>query len=167
LGYIIGAPVRDKLLLEYYKQWAFKHPNSSDLIRLAETVSGLQLDWYKEYWCNTTKTIDYAIDSLWEEGGESKVRLKRIGQMPMPIDLQLNFKDGSTAQYNIPLNLMYGAKAAETPKPVTVLEEWRWTHPTYIVSFKQRLATLLKVEIDPSRRMADVDQKNNVLEIKW
>ena len=167
LGYIIGAPVRDKLLLEYYKQWAFKHPNAADLIKLAENVSGLQLDWYKEYWCNTTKTIDYAIDSLWEEEGESKVRLRRIGQMPMPIDLQLSFKDGSTLQYTIPLNLMYGAKAAETSLPVIVLEEWRWTHPTYIVTFKQRLATLLKAEIDPSRRMADTDQKNNVLEIKW
>jgi len=167
LGYIIGAPVRDKLLLEYYKQWAFKHPNSSDLMRLAETVSGLQLDWYKEYWCNTTKTIDYAIDSLWEEAGESKVRLKRLGQMPMPIDLQLTFKDGTTLHYTIPLNLMYGAKAAETSQPVVTLEAWRWTHPTYIVSFKQRLTNLLKVEIDPSKRMADVEQKNNTLEIKW
>jgi hypothetical protein len=167
LGYIIGAPVRDKLLLEYYKQWAFKHPNSTDLIRLAETVSGLQLDWYKEYWCNTTKTIDYAIDSIWEEGGESKIRIKRIGEMPMPIDLQLSFKDGTTTQYTIPLNLMYGAKATENKQPLQVLEEWRWTHPTYVLSFKQRLATLSKVEIDPSRRMADVDQKNNVLELKW
>ena len=167
LGYIIGAPVRDKLLLEYYRQWAFKHPNAADLVKLAENISGLQLDWYKEYWCNTTKTIDYAIDSLWEEEGASKVRLRRIGQMPMPIDLQLSFKDGSTLQYTIPLNLMYGAKAAETSLPVIVLEEWRWTHPTYIVTFKQRLATLLKAEIDPSRRMADTDQKNNVLEIKW
>ncbi len=167
LGYIIGAQVRDKLLLEYYKEWAFKHPNSADFVRLAENVSGLQLDWYKEYWCNTTKTIDYSIDSLWEEGGESKIRLKRIGQMPMPIDLQLTFKDGTTAMHTIPLNLMYGAKKAEGSQPIEVHEEWRWTHPTYILSFKQKLTSVTKVEIDPSKRMADVDQKNNVLELKW
>jgi hypothetical protein len=87
--------------------------------------------------------------------------------MPMPIDLQLTFKDGTTLHYTIPLNLMYGAKAAETSQPVVTLEAWRWTHPTYIVSFKQRLTNLLKVEIDPSKRMADVEQKNNTLEIKW
>ena len=168
LGYIMGAPARDKLLLEYYKKWAFKHPNSADFIRLAENVSGLQLDWYKEYWCNTTKTIDYAIDSLWEEGGESKIRLRRIGQMPMSIDLQLSFKDGSTSMHNIPLNLMYGAKKTEDSKQTfEVHEAWRWTHPTYIVSFKQKLSTLTRAEIDPSKRMADVDQRNNLLELKW
>jgi Peptidase family M1 domain len=168
LGYIMGAQTRDEFLLEYYKQWAFKHPNAADLIRVAENVSGLQLDWYKEYWCSTTKTIDYAIDSLWEENGESKIRLKRIGQMPMPIDLQLTFKDSTTAMHNIPLNLMYGAKKAENSKQdYEVHEEWRWTHPTYVVSFKQKLTSLSKVEIDPSKRMADVDQRNNVLELKW
>ncbi len=168
LGYIMGASTRDEFLLEYYKQWAFKHPNSADLIRVAENVSGMQLDWYKEYWCNTTKTIDYAIDSLWEENGESKIRLKRIGQMPMPIDLQLTFKDGTTALHNIPLNLMYGAKKAENSKQeYEVHEEWRWTHPTYVVSFKQKLTSLSKVEIDPGKRMADVDMRNNVLELKW
>lgn len=168
LGYIIGAETRDKFLLEYYKQWAFKHPNSSDMVRVAENVSGMQLDWYKEYWCATTKTIDYSIDSLWEENGESKIRLRRIGQMPMPIDVQLTFKDGSTAMHNIPLNLMYGAKKAENNKvPYEVHEEWRWTHPTYILSFNRKLMDLSKVEIDPSKRMADVDQKNNVLELKW
>jgi hypothetical protein len=168
LGYIIGAETRDKFLLEYYKQWAFKHPNSSDLIRVAENVSGMQLDWYKEYWCSTIKTIDYAIDSLWEENGESKIRLKRIGQMPMPIDLQLTFKDGSSTMHNIPLNLMYGAKKSENSKQdYEVHEEWRWTHPNYVVSFKQKLTSLSKAEIDPGKRMADVDQRNNVLELKW
>ncbi len=47
LGYIVGAPTRDKILLEYYRQWKFKHPNPNDLIRVAEKLSGLQLDWYK------------------------------------------------------------------------------------------------------------------------
>ena len=88
--------------------------------------------------------------------------------MPMPIDLQLTFKDGTTFMHYIPLNLMYGAKKAENNnQSVEVHEEWRWTHPTYIVSFKQRLTNLTKAEIDPSKRMADVDQRNNVLELKW
>ena len=61
LGYIIGAAVRDKMLLEYYKQWRFKHPNSNDLLQVAEKISNIKLDWYKEYFCNTTKTINYSI----------------------------------------------------------------------------------------------------------
>ena len=168
LGYIIGAAIRDSLLKVYYNQWRFKHPNSNDLVVLAEKVSGIKLDWYKEYFCSTTKTINYAIDSLWEEGGVSKIRLRRIGQMPMPIDLQLTFKDGSNEMHYIPLNLMFGEKPNENAaQKREVHEEWRWTHPTYIVEFKHRLMDLKIVEIDPSKRMADIDRKNNLLELNW
>ncbi|CAN5899978.1 M1 family metallopeptidase [soil metagenome] len=168
LGYIVGASMRDKILLEYYNKWRFKHPNASDFVKLAQDVSGLQLDWYKEYWVSTTKTINYSIDSLWEENAVSKIRLRRIGQMPMPIDLQLTFKDGSTEMHNIPLNLMFGNKQNENPgQPYIVDEEWRWTHPTYVVEFKHKLTDLKKAEIDPSRRMADIERKNNLLELTW
>ena len=168
LGYIVGAEVRDKILLEYYNRWRFKHPNANDFMRVAEDVSGIQLDWYKEYWINTTKTIDYKIDSLWEENGVSKIRLKRIGNMPMPVDLQLTYKDGSTAMFNIPLNLMYGNKPNEmATQKREILEEWKWTHPTYVVELKTRLTDIKIAEIDPSKRMADVDRKNNKLELNW
>ena len=168
LSYIVGAAMRDKILLEYYAKWRFKHPNANDFIKLSQDVSGLQLDWYKEYWVSTTKTINYSIDSLWEENGISKIRLKRIGQMPMPIDLQLTFKDGSSEMHNIPLNLMFGNKQNENAKqPYIVEEEWKWTHPTYILEFKHKLSDLVKAEIDPSKRMADIDRKNNLLELTW
>jgi len=167
LGYIIGAAARDKVLLEYYNQWKFKHPNSNDFVRVAETVSGIQLDWYREYWVNTTKTIDYGIDSLWEENGVSKIRLKRFGQMPMPIDLQLAFSDGTKEMHYIPLNLMFGQKPAEDATKRTVHEEWRWTHPTYTLEFKRRLTELKTAEIDPSKRMADLERRNNLLELNW
>ncbi len=168
LGYIIGASTRDKVLLDYYKVWKFKHPNAQDFINIAEKRSGIKLDWYKEYWTQTTKTIDYSIDSLWEENGVSKIRLKRIGQMPMPIDLQLTFKDGSTEMHNIPLNLMFGNKSQEDLSAKTIVdEEWRWTHPTFTISFNKKLSELLKAEIDPSKRMADVQRSNNSIELKW
>ena len=168
LGYIVGAEVRDKFLLEYYRQWRFKHPNATDLIRVAEEVSGIQLDWYKEYWINTIKTIDYKIDSLWEENGVSKIRLKRIGHMPMPVDLQLTYNDGSTEMFYVPLNLMYGNKPNENKaQKREILESWKWTHPTYIVEMKRRLTEIKRVDIDPSKRMADLDRKNNTLELNW
>jgi hypothetical protein len=168
LGYIIGKTARDKVLLEYYNKWKFKHPNANDFFRVAESASGIKLDWYKEYWINTTKTIDYSIDSLWEENGFSKIRLKRIGQMPMPIDLSLTFKDGTTETHIIPLDMMFGSKPQELKDQKYIYEdEWRWTHPTYIVSFPQKLMTLTKAEIDSSKRMADIDRKNNLIELKW
>lgn len=168
LGYITGAQVRDKILLEYYRQWRFKHPNAGDFMRVAEKVSDMKLDWYKEYWINSTKTIDYKIDSLWEEGGKTKVRLFRTGLMPMPVDLQLTFKDGTKELHYIPLNLMYGEKPVEdTGITRKVYEPWKWTHSSYTIETSKKLAEFTVVEIDPSQRMADVDRKNNKLELKW
>jgi hypothetical protein len=168
LGYITGAVARDKILLEYYNQWRFKHPTAADFMRVAESVSGMKLDWYKEYWVNSTKTIDYGIDSLWEENGVSNIRIKRLGKMPMPIDLQLAYKDGSTEMHYVPLNLMYGQKPEENSgQPRTVHPAWRWTHPTYTITTKRRLLDLRFVDLDPSERMADIDLKNNFLELKW
>lgn len=168
LGYISGDKTLDKILLEYYRQWHFKHPNAADFIRVAEKVSGMQLDWYKEFWVTSTKTIDYSIDSLWEEGGKTKVRLKQIGLIPMPIDLQLTFKDGTKELHYVPMYLMFGQKPVEDETiPRKVYEPWKWTSNTYVIETNRRLTDFTQVEIDPSQRMADVDRKNNKLELKW
>jgi hypothetical protein len=216
LGYIVGDSVRDKILLEYYHDWRFKHPNANDFMRVAEKVSGMQLDWYQEYWINTTKTIDYAIDSLWEENGKSTeraggslsrtegpdrggararssdeglqtsdlsgkpatlrdkpgfrtyIRLRMEGDMPMPVDVLLTFKDGSKQLAYIPQYFMFGAKPVEDHSvPRTEYEPWKWTSPTYTFSFDRRLLDLKVVEIDPTQRMADTDRRNNKLELKW
>lgn len=165
LGYITGASVRDRILLEYYRQWKFKHPNVADFIRVAEKVSGMELDWYQEYWVNSVKTIDYAFDSLWEENGKTRIRLKRVGLMPMPVDLQLTFKDGSTETHYIPLDLMYGAKPAEQEGFRKVYPSWKWTNETYIIESGRRLGDISIAEIDPSQRMADTERQNNRIKL--
>ncbi len=168
LGYVVGASMRDKILLNYYEQFKFRHPTANDFMRVAEKTSGLQLDWYKDYWIHSTKTIDYAIDSVWEEGGSTQVRIKRLGLMPMPIDLQLTFSDGTRALHYVPLDLMYGQKQAEDSTLLpTVYPAWKWTHATYVVSTPRRLTDIRQIEIDPSQRMADLDRKNNVLKLDW
>lgn len=168
LGYIVGAQVRDKILLEYYRLWRFKHPHAQDFINVAEKVSGIKLDWYKEYWVNTTKTIDYAIDSLWESNGATNVRLRDIGLMPMPIDVKVTFKDGSSEWHYIPMSLMFGGKPAEEEQTNRkVYEEWKWTDPTYMISTNHHLMDIVSVEIDPSYRMADVERRNNKIELKF
>ena len=168
LGYIIGDSLRDKTLHEYYRLWRFKHPNAADFVRVAENVSHVKLDWYKEYWIATTKTIDYGIDSLWEDNGKTSIRLRRVGQTPMPVDLQLTFQDGSTEMLYVPLDMMFGAKPSESPEGTrTTFDPWPWTNPTYIVQTTHHLRDIVRAEIDPSQRMADTDRRNNVLELKW
>jgi hypothetical protein len=168
LGYIVGEANIDKILLEYYKQWRFKHPTPNDFTRIAEKASGMQLQWYKEYMMNTTKTINYGIDSLWEVNGVTKIRLENMGQMPMPVEVKFTFRDSTSEWHYIPLSLMFAEKSAEPwQAPRVVYPEWKWTHPTYEIQTKRKLTDIISVEIDPTQRLADIDRKNNRIELKW
>jgi Peptidase family M1 domain len=168
LGYIAGEATLKKIMLDYYRQWRFKHPNVNDFIRVAEKISDMKLDWYREYWVNTTKTIDYGIDSLWEEGGKTKIRLRRIGQIPMPIDFQLTFKDGTKELHYIPTYFMFGQKPTEDSSVTRIVyDAWKWTHPTFIMETGKKLLDISIAEIDPSMRMADLERKNNKIELNF
>ena len=165
LGYIVSDAVRDKILLSYYNTWRFKHPNPNDFIRVAEKESGMELDWYKEYWINSTKTIDYAVGDINVKDGQTMLTIKRIGKMPMPVDVLVTYKDGTQEMHYIPLSLMFGEKPAEGTVPTTVHPEWKWTHPEYSFPVTKGISTIKSIEIDPSQRLADINRTNNKLVI--
>jgi len=165
LGYIIGQQALDRVFLDYYNKWKFKHPNPNDFFQIVEKQSNMKLDWYREYWINSTRTIDYAIDSLWEEGGKTKIRLRRDGEMPMPIDLKLTFWDSTSEMHYVPLDLMYGAKPPETNSAVKVYPAWKWTSQKYVIETDRKVSDIAEAEIDPSQRMADVERQNNRMRI--
>ena len=168
LGYIIGAKNRDAVLKNYYNQWRFKHPDAADFIKVAEKQSGIQLDWYRTFFVNTTKTIDYKIDSVWQNNnGGTNITLERVGKMPMPLDVQIKFKDGTTQIHYIPLNIMYGTKPNETPNATINYPACSWTQLKYTITTKQKLTNIVSIEIDPTYRMADIERKNNKIEFNW
>ncbi|MCI5081451.1 MAG: M1 family metallopeptidase [Saprospiraceae bacterium] len=158
LSYIIGEEAFKKGMLAYYDEWKFKHPNSNDFIRVMEKQSGLELDWYREYWVNTTHTIDYGIKSVEElDGKKTKVTLSKIGVMPMPLDIAVETKSGETKHYNIALRIMRGNKADAG----TILEDWPWTHPEYEMELDVPKSNIQKIIIDPEMKMLDVERENN------
>lgn len=167
LGYIISDSVLKQVLQAYYNQWKFKHPNANDFVRVAEKVSGLQLQWYKEYWMNSTKQIDYALGNIFIDSVTAKpaITLKRLGKMPMPIDVLITYKSGVKEWHYIPTGLLLGYKPAEDTLARTVHPEWMWTHPEYTFYIGNAISQIKSIEIDPSFRMADVNRQNNKLVI--
>jgi len=164
LSSVIGQEALDRTLLRYFYTWEGKHPNSNDFIRIAEKESGLELDWYREYFVNTTHTIDYAVEKATAEGDVSRVTLRRIGLMPMPLDVLVNTKDGQRLLFNIPLRIMRGAKPKEGQyegMEYLVAEDWPWTHPSYELVVPVNVNNIESVVIDPTSRIADVDRANN------
>jgi hypothetical protein len=155
LEYVIGAENVADGLKKYFVDFSFKHPTPNDVKRSMEKVSGIHLDWYLNEWTQTIHTIDYGIKSV----DEKNITLERIGQMPMPIDLEVTYTDGSKENFNIPLRMMRGNK----PTSATVLEDWAWANPVYSFSVSKNVKS---VTIDKSKLMADVNDENNIFEIK-
>ena len=155
LEYIIGKENVEKTLLQYYSDFKFKHPVPNDIKRTAEKVSGIQLDWYLNYWTQTKHTIDYAVSVL----DSTTINVERIGRMPMPIDITVTYEDGSSEEFYIPLKMMRGGKSTTA----NVLESWSWVAPSYNFAVKKNIS---KVEIDPSGLMADINKENNIFEKK-
>ena len=165
LGYMMGEAKRDQLMLNYYNTWKFKHPNVNDFIRVAEKTSGLQLQWLKEYWVNSTKTIDYGLNDIQVSGQAALISIQRVGKFPMPVEVVVTYKDGSSELHYIPLDLMLGGKAQEGSMKQINHPEWKWTHPTYTFESTQPLGAIKSIEIDPSQRMPDINRSNNKIEI--
>ncbi len=167
MEYIIGKQAFDKGLLRYYDTWKFKHPNANDVTRVFEKQSGLELDWYKEDWVNTINTIDYAIDTVVADGRKNtKVVIGRKGRMAMPLDIVVTYDNGEQELFYAPLESMRGEKPAENTMKRTVLPDHRWVDPTYEFEIPERMRNIKKIEIDPTRRMADLVWENNVWEGK-
>ena len=163
LEYVIGKPAFDKGLLNFFNTWKFKHPDVHDFIRVMEKASGLELDWYKEYMVYTTKTIDYAIDTVYENASNTNIILGRIGLMPMPVDVTVILQDGDVISYTIPLDIMRGAKVEKLNEAGSfqILPDWNWVNPYYGVTVPYPLEKIESITIDASKRMADMDRENN------
>jgi len=161
LGYIIGKENLNKTLRRYYEEFKFKHPTPNDFKRIAEKVSDLELEWYLNEWTRTPHKIDYGID-VSSLGDERVITLKRKARIPMPIEVVVSFEDGSSEMYYIPNDLLYGYKTFGDD--VYLMEAWNWASTEYEFTV-QGNKRVTKVEIDPSKRIADVNQMDNSVEI--
>lgn len=163
LGYVIGWENMMKTLKRYYHDFQFTHPTPNDFKRTAERVSGAVLDWYLIDWTQTTNTIDYGIKSVEAKGDNTKITLERIGRMPMPLDILVEYTDGSKAQIHIPNPLMRWVKPNPNPEMVWEIQKpWHWGIPTYSFELLTNKDNIAKIVIDPSSLMADVNKDNDV-----
>lgn len=160
---VIGERTLDHAMLDYFATCGFKHPDPVDLERVMEERSGLELDWYFDEWINTTRRLDYAVDTLVQRGDSVEIRLSRQGDMIMPVDVEVTRVDGTSLRYHVPLSLMLGAKpAGSEAEPFTALKPWQWTDPYYVFTVPGNARSIEKAVLDPKDRLADRDRANNV-----
>lgn len=167
LSYIIGQEALDRTLLDYYHKWQFKHPTVEDFIRIAEHQSDQELDWYQEYWVNTTRSIDYGVDTAFLSGDGLHILLRQVGHMPMPVDLAIQ-QDGQVLRITIPLDIQRGQKTMDKYFTTDrIADDWPWTYDRYeLVLPGQWENGEILISIDPTQRMADVNRDNNLYTIQ-
>lgn len=162
LDYLMGNEALQKTLKRYYNEYAFKNPTPNDFIRIAEKVSGMQLQWFLNEFMETDHTADYAISKVEGKGNKTEVTLKRVGRLPLSIDLWVTDKAGNIRYVYVPLRMTYAEKPNTYPAyPRTVLPAWGWGNPTYTFTLDMPLEDIKSISLDPENKSVDTDKENN------
>ncbi len=161
LEYIVGKDAFDKGLLTYFNKWKFKHPTPTDFIRVMEKVSDIELDWYLQDFISSGKYIDFAIDSVYSDMGNTVLEINRKGSLHMPVDIEVELKDGKKYYYNIPRTIMYGSKKNDIFE-YEVLKPWAWVEKKYKLVMDFDIDKIKTINLDASLRMLDVNREDNI-----
>lgn len=162
LDYLMGNEALQKTLKRYYNEYAFKNPTPNDFIRIAEKVSGMQLQWFLNEFMETDHTADYAISKVEGKDNKTEVTLKRVGRLPLSIDLWVTDKAGNIRYVYVPLRMTYAEKPNTYPAyPRTVLPAWGWGNPTYTFTLDMPLEDIKSITLDPENKSVDTDKENN------
>lgn len=159
LKYLMGDDAFYKGMRKYFNTWKFKHPEPNDFLRIMEKESGLQLHWFYRYWILTTKHIDYGVKEIKQDGEKTTISLERRGDFPMPVELTIRLKNGSTKSYYIGMNELLGNKSL--PHDWILLDTWSWVNPTYYATIDILKNDIESVSVDEGNQTADINKENN------
>jgi len=145
---IMGPAAFDDAFRAYINRWAYKHPSPADFYRTMEDVGGRRLDWFWREWFKENPHFDQAIDSVvsTRAGDVQNVTVEygNHARGVLPIHARFWFSDGSTENFDYPA------------------EVWSRNTVHYLRSYAFRGKTVSRIEVDPDKRLPDVDRTNNV-----
>ena len=146
---IMGPAAFDDAFRTYISRWAFKHPTPADFYRTMEDAGGRRLDWFWREWFKENPHFDQAIDTVVTQqnpnGGQTvTVVYGNRARGVLPIRARFTYSDGSTENYDYPA------------------EVWSTNTTQYMRRYTLTGKTLARIELDPDKRLLDVDRTNNV-----
>lgn len=100
LGYLalkdmLGDATFGKALHGFMDRWHGKHPIPWDFFNSVNDIAGQNLNWYWNSWYFSNNYIDLGIGGVEKAGSGYTVMLNNIGGMPVPVDLEAHYGDGS------------------------------------------------------------------------
>ncbi|KQM69674.1 peptidase [Pedobacter sp. Leaf216] len=92
----LGDELFTKALHTYIKNWNGKHPMPYDFFNSINEGSGKNLNWFWKAWFFEGGVTDMAIKSVDKTSDGYTIIIENKSIKPLPIDLTLTYKDGST-----------------------------------------------------------------------
>jgi hypothetical protein len=139
---VLGADRFDPAFREYIRRWAYKHPTPADFFRTIEDGAGEDLSWFWRGWFYTNGTIDQAADSVTVSdtaGVVSRIYLRSVGSVPMPVELALTLGGGGSSRLKLPVDIWFRGD-------------------TFVATVA---GDVTGVRLDPDQVLPDVDRSNN------
>jgi hypothetical protein len=113
-----------------------------------EDVSGKRLDFFFREWFLENPHFDQAVDTVvHKQAGDIDsvvVLYTNHARGVMPIHARFTFSDGSKQEFNYPV------------------EVWSTNTTFYVRQYEFKGKKLVKIELDPDKRLPDTDRENNV-----
>lgn len=140
-GYL-GENTMARVMRTYFQRWKYRHPTTHDFIKVANEVSGQDLQWFFDQFLFGSNVIDYAVGNVdskkQAKSWKSNVRIRREGEAVMPVDVRIRFKSGETI-------------------------DTRWDGRYRWIDYKfDKSSEVASVEVDPDRKIQlDANFANN------
>jgi peptidase M1-like protein len=144
---IMGPEAFDDAFRTYIDRWAFKHPTPSDFFRTMESVGGQRLDWFWREWFFEDPHFDQAVESVQmaDSSGTQHVTVVygNRARGVLPIRARFTFSDSTRQDFFYPALV------------------WSTNSTRYEREYDFPGKTVTRIDIDPDRRLLDVDRTNN------
>ncbi len=105
MGYLfvkdmLGDRVFHKALHHYIRTWQGKHPLPPDFFNCMNEGAGKNMNWFWKAWFFDDGVPDLAIGKVSLAGKRKKITIEAKGKKPVPIDLTVNYSDGSSESFH-------------------------------------------------------------------
>jgi hypothetical protein len=142
---VLGPEAFDDAFRTYIRRWAFKHPTPADFFRTMEDASGRRLDWFwRDFFLENPKFDQAVGDVAVGSDGSAIVTYVNHARGVLPIRARFTFADGSTQEFDYPA------------------EVWSTNTASYQRTYQFGGKRLTRIELDPDKRLIDIDRGNNV-----
>jgi len=143
LSDFIGEENFVSFIQKFVDTWKGKHPTAMDFLNLLENSTTEELGWLIKPWIFEFGYVDLSIEDLIKTDKGYKVEIKKKGNYPAPIYLEIRYTDGTSMEIS------------------ESLEIWQNSNSSYVVPLEtdKKIKEIVLKDIS----LIDANPENNVL----